>query len=214
VISALFLLDLPPESWIADVSRSFPGATFRLLAGIRTGDRATELGEVRAEEPAAVEAAIGAHPAITRYERLELTEDRLLGKYDTTETGLYAFLEGAGVPPEFPATVRDGRYELPLTGSTAEFDRLRHRLEENDLRYELLSKTATDDPEELLTARQREVLSAALRAGYLDVPRRCTLAELADRLDADKSTVSGVLRRAHARLAGWFLTGEPGAGRR
>jgi predicted DNA binding protein len=214
VISALFLLDLPTDSWIAEVSQSFPNATLRLLAGIRTGDRATELGEVRARDPATVGRAIRAHPAITRYERLELTEDRLLGKYETTETGLYTFLEEVGFPPEFPATVRDGRYELPLTGSTEEFDRLRRRLEENDHRYELLSKTTTDDPEELLTARQREVLSAALRAGYLDVPRRCTLAELADRLDADKSTVSGVLRRAHARLAGWFLTGEPDAGRR
>lgn len=214
MISALFLLDLPPGTWIAEVSQSFPNATLRLLAGIRTGDRATELGEVRAREPAAVAAAIESHPAITRYERLELTDDRLLAKYETTETGLYAFLEDVGSPPEFPATVQDGRYELPLTGSTAEFDRLRERLDERDYPYELLSKTSTDDPEGLLTARQREVLSAALRAGYLDVPRRCTLAELSERLGADKSTVSGVLRRAHARLAGWFLTGEPGAGRR
>lgn len=45
----------------------------------------------------------------------------------------------------------------------------------------------------------------ALREGYLEVPRECTLAELSATVGADKSTVSGVLRRAQGRLASWYL---------
>lgn len=211
VVSALFLLDLPEGMWVREVSERFPTATFRLLAGIRTDEGATELGEVRTDDPTAVEAAIRDHPAITRYERLESADGRLLAKYVSTQTGLYEFLESMGFPPQFPATVRDGRYELSLTGTPAEFARVRDQLDEVGYRYELLSKTTHGGRgEALLTDRQTEVLSAALRRGYLDVPRRCTLAELADHLGVDKSSVSETLRRGQTRLTAWFLTGSPG----
>ena len=52
----------------------------------------------------------------------------------------------------------------------------------------------------LLTDRQRECLQAALRLGYFEVPRECTLAELADRLGVDKSTASETIRRGQTRL--------------
>lgn len=64
----------------------------------------------------------------------------------------------------------------------------------------------------LLTERQREVLDAAVREGYLAVPRECTLAELAATLDVDKSTASTILRRGQARLVEWFLAGPESTG--
>lgn len=213
VVSALFLLDLPEEMWVRTVSERFPDATFRLLAGIRTEDGATELGEVRTDETEAVEMAIREQPAITHYERLESADGRLLAKYVSIQTGLYEFLESMGFPPQFPATVRGGRYELSLTGTPAEFARVRDQLDEVGYPYELLSKTTRGGgAETLLTDRQEEVLSAALRRGYLDVPRRCTLAELADHLGVDKSSVSETLRRGQTRLTAWFLTGAPERG--
>jgi predicted DNA binding protein len=59
-----------------------------------------------------------------------------------------------------------------------------------------------------LTDRQREYLTAAHRRGYFDVPRECTLAELADALGVDKSTVSVTLRRGTERVVGQFLVGR------
>ena len=205
VVYAHFRMELPPETWIAAVSQEFPSATFRLLAGIRTGETATELGEALTSEPAAVERAMAAHSAIERVERLERTDDRLLTKYETTDTDLYGFVAASSVPLEFPITVRDGWYELRFTGSRDGFDRLTATLDASPLASRLVSKLSTRQPEGVLTDRQREVLGTALRHGYLDVPRNCTLAELADRLDADTSTVSGVLRRGQARLAAWFF---------
>jgi len=207
MIGAKFRIRLPEGSWVSEVSRRFPDATFRLLSGVRTGDRATELGEARADDPDAVGAATRDHDAITRYERLEATDDRLLTKYETSDVGLYEFVERSAFPPEFPIEVRDGYYEFDLTGTRAEFDRFRGALDETGLAYELLSKVDTDRSETLLTRRQEELLSAALREGYFEVPRECTLAELSEGVGVDKSTASGVLRRGEARLVTWYLTG-------
>ena len=74
--------------------------------------------------------------------------------------------------------------------------------------YELLSVVHAADDGALLTERQRECVTAALRLGYFEVPRRCTLAEGADELGVDTSTASETIRRAVARVMAQFLLGE------
>jgi len=46
-----------------------------------------------------------------------------------------------------------------------------------------------------ISPKQHETLEAALRAGYFDIPRRVTLADLADELDISEQGVSERLRR-------------------
>lgn len=207
MITASVWIELPPEYYIAEVSRSFPDATFRLLSGVRTGSRAVELGEVVADQPQVVGEAIVEHPAVGAYEQLELTEERSLTKYETTQTGLYEFIEDSALPPEFPIEAENGWYKLDFTGSREEFDRLRTGLEGMDRRYELHSLVESGETDTLLTSRQREVLDTAMRAGYFEVPRECTLAEVAAQLGIDKSTASTILRRGENRILKWFLTG-------
>ncbi len=207
MIDARFRIDLPEGMWVAEVSTAVPSATFRLLSGFRTGDRAVELGEVVADDPAQVGERITEHPNVESYQRLDVTEDRLLARYETTDTGLYEFARRVGVPPEFPVVVQNGRYEFDVTGTQAEFDALQETLEASDLSYDLLSLVHTDEDEDILTDRQQEYLDAALREGYFDVPRECTLDELASALEADKSTVSRTLRRGQAQILQWYLTG-------
>jgi predicted DNA binding protein len=207
MIDARFRIELPARLWIAEVSTAVPTATFRLLSGLATGDHAVELGEVVADDPAAVEERIRNHRHVEAYQRLEATDDRVLARYETSDTGLYEFARRVGVPPEFPVVVTNGWYEFDVTGTQAEFETLRDTLEESPLSSELLSVVHTDEDEDILTGRQREFLNAALREGYFDVPRECTLAELASALDADKSTLSRTLRRGQARVLQWYLTG-------
>ena len=116
------------------------------------------------------------------------------------------FVVESGLPIEYPVTAENGWYEFDLTGSRAEFDRFRAAIEDADRQYELLSLVHSTDPAGLLTERQRDVLTAALRAGYFELPRDCTLADLAATLDIDKSTASRVLRRGQTRIVKWFLT--------
>ncbi|WP_415380265.1 helix-turn-helix domain-containing protein [Halosimplex sp. TS25] len=58
-----------------------------------------------------------------------------------------------------------------------------------------------------LTARQREVLETAVRAGYYDDPRRATHADLAERLDVSPATVGEHLRKIESRVFSGFVGG-------
>lgn len=58
----------------------------------------------------------------------------------------------------------------------------------------------TGRPAALLTARQQEVLDAAAAAGYYDVPRKATYADVAAQLDIAPVTVGEHLRKIEARV--------------
>jgi hypothetical protein len=207
MISAQFRIQLPGNLWVSELSREFPRAEFTLLSGFEMDDRALELGEVATETPDPVAGAMDTHPEITSFELLESDPERILCKYETPQTALYEFAETSGLTIEFPVTVRNGWYRFDLTGTRDELDELRAVLDESPLSYELESLVTRTDTESLVTARQRELLEAAVREGYFTVPRECTLAELADTVGVDKSTASTVLRRAESRLVKWFLSG-------
>jgi len=210
MISATFRIDLPEDLWVAQLSNRFGRADFRLLSGYPSGETAVELGEVVTDDPDEVVAGMREHPAIETLERLESGDRRALTKYETTDTALYEFAELSGVTIEFPIRVHNGRYEFDLTDTREEFDRFRERLEASPLSYELVSVVGGRARDGLLTDRQREVLETARREGYYEVPRGCTLADVAETLGVDKSTVSTVLRRGEARVVASVLAGpEP-----
>jgi predicted DNA binding protein len=199
---------LPPDLWITEVSTSFPTVTFRLLTGVPRAEGATELGEVVGEGSRRAAESIRSHPDVVAYDSLFESEARTLAQYQSTETGLYEFLGESSVPPEFPVVVEDGFMEFDLTATRAQFEAVGDALDGSGRAYDLLSVTGGEPPEDLLTDRQRECLNAALREGYLEVPRRCTLADLASTLGVDKSTASETLRRGQARVLKWFLAGR------
>lgn len=207
MISAQFRIELPEYLWVSELSREFPRATFTLLSGFETEGRAIELGEVETSTPEAVAEAMREHPGITAYELLEADSERILSKYETPQTALYAFAEQSALTIEFPVEVRNGWYQFDLTGTRDDLETLRGVLEKSPLSYELESLVTRSETDSLLTDRQRELVEVAVREGYYAVPRECTLAELAESLDIDKSTASTVLRRAEERLVKWFLSG-------
>ena len=215
MIKAKLRVRLPDDTWISEVSRAFPDATFRLLAGLRTEEGAVELDEMVADAPGAAADAVAEHPSVDSSQLLDVGDDTALVRYETTETRLYEFAEALSLSLEYPIVVREGWFEFEFTGRREALDRFREVVEGADREYELLSVVGDDETDGLLTDRQREVLEAAVREGYYEVPRECTLADLAATLDVDKSTASGVLRRGEARVLEWFLTGaNQGAPRR
>lgn len=57
-----------------------------------------------------------------------------------------------------------------------------------------------DDPTGQLTDRQKEILRAALAAGYYDIPRRATQRDLAAELGLSRGTIGDHLRRIEAKI--------------
>jgi predicted DNA binding protein len=211
LLRARFRLTLPAELWVTEVSQSFPDATFRLLAGVPKDDRAIELGEIRASDPQAAAAAVREHPTIDAFECLLADDQRALTQYEADNQRLYQFLRRSSLPPEFPIDVENGVMEFDVTATQEQFEAFGEFLDANDAQYELLSVVHTDDDTRLLTQRQRECLRVAHREGYFEVPRDCTLAELAERLDIDKSTASETIRRGTARIINQFLLDYDGS---
>jgi len=62
-----------------------------------------------------------------------------------------------------------------------------------------------------LTDRQLDAVGTALRVGYYEVPRRGSLADVADALDVAESTASALLRRAERELFSRVLDRYGGA---
>lgn len=81
--------------------------------------------------------------------------------------------------------VRDGRL---ITRRTLTAERYRHELD----------RLALPGPE--LSGRQTEVLLAAVEAGYYEVPRRATVAQIAHGLGLGRSTTEEHLRRAESAV--------------
>ena len=205
VIRARFRMPLSDDIWVSEVSSSFPEATFRLLTGVPKGDRALELGEVRAENPQAVSNTIQSHPDISAYETVYLDESRIIAQYEAVEQSLYEFLWESSLPPEFPVIVENGETEFDLTATQEQFEAFGTALDDTGRQYDLLTVVHTNEDESLLTERQRECLTTAQRRGYFEVPRECTLTELAEVLEVDKSTASETIRRGTARIVEQFL---------
>lgn len=206
MISARFRMDLPPNLWVAEVSEAFPAATFRLLTAAPVEDQTVELGEVTGGAVEAISEAIRDYPDVVTYDRLHVDAERALARYESTDQRLFASLERSSVPPEFPVVVRDGAMEFDVTATRERFEAVGDALDASGFEYELLSVTGAD-PAGLLTDRQRECLAAALREGYYEVPRECTLADLTVMLGVDKSTASETLHRGEARVLKRFLVG-------
>jgi len=93
------------------------------------------------------------------------------------------------------------RMRFPDRGSLSEF---RDFCEREDLGFRLYRLCEDDGhgevPGDGLTDCQREALRLAADRGYFDLPRRTSLAELADDLDISDQAVSERLRRGCARL--------------
>ncbi len=208
MIEARFRLQLPADLWIAEVSTSFPDATFRLLTGVPMGDTALELGEITASDPEAAGNAVERHPDVVAYDRLYLDGQRTIAQYEATEQQLYAFLGDSSLPPEFPVTFQNGAMEFDVTATRDHFELIGAGLDATGYEYELLSVVEGRDPDTLLTDRQRECLTVALGEGYFQVPRACTLEDVADRLGVDKSTASETIRRGAGQVLEWFLVGQ------
>lgn len=196
---------LPEGTWIGDVSRTYDGAVFEVLATIPATDRGVGLVEIRASDPGAVLEAVESHDTILAVDEQALTDRRALTRCETDRPLLLLSAGSAGVPIELPITIADGEARLSVTAPRDRLAALADQLKAFGMSYELTYIQATTDPSGLLTDRQHALVTRAAALGYYDVPRDCTLTELAGELDVAKSTASEVLARAEAKIVDRYL---------
>lgn len=200
----------PTGDWLAGLSTEFPDAEFTLLASHPTDDGLLGVLEIRAPDVDEIVRRFDVAPEVRSHDVLHDDGEMVLIRSVTPVPAGYRANRESGTPPNFPARMQDGWIHTELTGSHERLSRFVDELAAADVPYEVESLTQSHESLELLTERQREFVLEAVDRGYYDSPRGCTLTELADAFDVNKSAASGVLHRAEGRIVEAFVAGETG----
>jgi hypothetical protein len=103
-----------------------------------------------------------------------------------------------------PLEITDGKVKFSFLGNEAEIKQFMEKINIVGIRYRVVlladANFSPTSPLSLLTERQREVLIAAYKHGYYDVPRKLTSEQLARKLGLVDSTVVEHLRKAEHHL--------------
>lgn len=189
------VIDLPPGTWIGEVSAAHPDTVFRVLAAMSAEEVGVGLLEITSQEMRAVLTAIEEHEGVEDVELLQAGDDEALVQFETSQPFLLMAVRNSMVPLELPLKIVAGRANLELTASQSRLSELTSQLEQFGMSYELEYLRQSPTSSDLLTRQQRDLLAEAVEHGYYDTPRRCTLTELAEELDLAKSTLSERLHR-------------------
>ena len=167
-----------------------------LLFGEGSGDRA-RYEEILRDSPSVVDFLVsgeGKWMAVSRFEPTE-TVRRALELQRESDVVIET-------PIRFDA---DGSFRVTYLGSDASLRDLFGEVgEDGTLAFDVV-ETGEYRPDEaafarLLTARQREVLDAAVDVGYYDAPRRATLDDVAAAVGIASTTAGEHLRKVEARV--------------
>ncbi len=213
------VLELDGEDSFLDYTfRRVPDVQIRLERAVTTGTHDGTCLWIATSDQEAVEAALSRDPSVETFESVAARRDEwlydvsfardvrplqeTLGESDAVVSGAYG--EG-GV-----WTVR-----LRVDSRTA-LSSVVERLEDDgyDVHVDRIWETGdADGGTDGISPCQARTLSAALTAGYYEVPRKTDLKELAEELGISHQALSERLRRAHRQTAALALTSSP-CGRR
>jgi predicted DNA binding protein len=189
---------------LADASTEFPDADFRVLAAQPTDDGLLDIIEVTTPDGDGLVRQFDDAPAVRSYEVIHSDERMVLLQYVISFPEPYDALRATGNLPLFP-TIQDGWLYGEMTASHEQLAEFTDELATADIPYQIQSLIQSHDLIELLTERQRELITEAVERGYYDSPRGCTLIELAETFEVNKSAASGVLHRAEGRIIKEFI---------
>lgn len=173
--------------------------SFEETDGTRRATGWVETGDFEAFEAAVVE-----DPTVANLTHLADVDDRRLYRLDITEdaedTRLYPQVVAVGgIFREFLGTADGWQFRIQFPdrealGQTHSF--CREKGFEMSLHQVCEKANGNDADCHSLTDPQRETLVEAVESGYLDIPRKSTLAELGGRVGVSESAASERFRRA------------------
>ncbi|WP_247004030.1 helix-turn-helix domain-containing protein [Halosolutus gelatinilyticus] len=197
------------EDWLADFSIEFPDAEFRVLTDQPTEDGLLGVAEVVTTDGNALVRQLEEAPEV-RSEVLYISEQRVLIQALAPMTESYEALRRSGTLPEYPAILQDGWFSFTVTTSQEQLSEYIDELAAAGVPYQILSLTQSHESSTLLTDRQWQFISDAIERGYYDIPRGCTLVELAESFNINKSSAGRLLRRAESRIIKQFVAEAAG----
>jgi len=209
---ATLTLTVPEGVWIGDLSREHPDARFRILSALPGEGTGVGLLELSAPDLVAVLQGMEENPEVVELEPLARSDDSVLVQFETSEPLLLEPMQGSGVPIEMPFDIVDGRASWEVTAPQDRISALGEQLDAFGIEFRVEHLHQHVTTEQLLTDRQRRLITTAVELGYYDTPRECTLTDLADELGIAKSTCSETLHRAEGKIIKQFAAEDPPEG--
>ena len=197
-------LSIPGDAFpLGVLFRTFPGATVELERVVPTTEALVPYVWIHNADPDTVTEALEEQPEILGIELLDTIDDRVLfriqwkpeveGLVRGLATSDITLLRGIARENGWTFDIREER-----SGGLSAFDQY---CSEHDVAITVTKLgEATLDADASLTPEQREALLLAYDRGYFDLPRRTTLAELADEIGISRQSLSARLRRGHHTL--------------
>lgn len=202
---ARLLVDLPDGPWIADISREFADAGFRVLTAVPGDDAGFALVRITARDVDEVLARMREHGTLASVSVMAVDEGVATVRVETDAPLLLVAAKRSGLPIEMPLDIEAGVAQVEVTGEHGRVAALGRQLDELGLEFDVESVRQRIDSRRLLTDRQREILFAAVDLGYYDVPRGATLTDVADHVGIAKSTCSELLQRVERAVIHEFV---------
>ncbi|TKX79108.1 helix-turn-helix domain-containing protein [Halorubrum sp. SD626R] len=202
-------VDIPDGPWVGDISREFPNARFQVLTATPDDGGGFALVRVTADDVDPILDAVEEHDTITDVSVMAEDDGMLTLQVAALVPLLQTVARRAGVPIEMPVEICDGVARVDITGPHERVAKFGDALRDVGAEFEVDYVQQRVNPGGSLTARQREVLFEAVDRGYYDVPRECTLTEVADHVGIAKSTCSEVLQRVERTIVREFVDDLP-----
>ncbi|WP_323173628.1 helix-turn-helix domain-containing protein [Natrialba sp. PRR66] len=193
------------DSWLAKLSVKFSDAEFRVQTTNCIGENLYGVVEVMTSETDAIVGRFEQASAVNSYEILHADQQRLLIQYVIPVPESYHVTRASDNLLHFPMILRNGWIATETMATHQQLSRFLDKLAAADIPYQILSLEQSYDSTQLLTERQQEFISEAIKYGYYDSPRDCTLTELAEIFDINSSAASGILHRAESRIVKQFM---------
>lgn len=193
------------EDWLADLSTELPEATFKVSATIPTEEGLLGIVEVRMPDSETLANYLREVSEINSFEVLHEDDQMVIFQFTSRMTESYSVLLTTGIVPKYPVGLHNGWYSAEVTASQEWLSEYLDELSVVGIPHEIVSLTYSYDPNEVLTDRQWEAITEAVERGYYESSRRCTLTELADTFDINKSSMSKLLQRAEIRIVRAFV---------
>lgn len=193
-------LPLQSNEGLVALARRRTTAAFEVLGAWPREGRLRAVAETGDVGAADIVETVAATDCLTNLDGRHGGPDTVRFEVDTPRPSAHGAMADSGVAPPFPLHLEDGWLSGELVTSREQLATFRAELEAADIPWEVSRlETEREPPARLLTERQGEVVTVALAEGYSDVPRACSMTELAAELDVEKAVAS---RASSARRAG------------
>jgi hypothetical protein len=111
-----------------------------------------------------------------------------------------------------PLDIRDGKIRVSFIGNERQVGEFLEKIYEKGIRYKVILLGQADfspnSPLSQLTEKQRDILIAAYKLGYYDIPRKIGSEQIAKKLGIADSTFVEHIRKAEHRLIAYILEGQ------